>query len=112
MMRDFTPRCGPCSRRDFHAGVKSTLLCGTRCDDLADLMGQPLRELTPMTETPDSMAALERDFCSHLVRWGIEVMSKWNSTSARLRNTLAIGAGWDPARAQEFIDRVNALDPF
>jgi hypothetical protein len=62
-----------------------------------------------MSETADSMAALERDFCSHLVRWGIAVMSKWTTTDARLRNTLAIGAGWDPAKAQEFIDRVNAL---
>ena len=60
-----------------------------------------------MSETPDSMAALERDFCGHLVRWGIAVMSKWTGTDARLRNTIAICTGWDPARAQEFIDRVN-----
>jgi hypothetical protein len=65
--------------------------------------------LAPMTETADRMAALERDFCSHLVRWGIAVMSTWTRTDAMLRNTLAIGAGWGPARAQEFIDRVNAL---
>ena len=63
-----------------------------------------------MSETPDSMAALEHDFCSYLVRWGIDVMRTWHSTHARLRDTLGTGAGWDPARAQEFIDRVNALD--
>jgi hypothetical protein len=55
------------------------------------------------------MAALERDFCGHLVRWGIAVICKWTSTDARLRDTLAIGADWRPAKAQEFIDRVNAL---
>jgi hypothetical protein len=62
-----------------------------------------------MSKTADSMAALERDSCSHLVRWGIAVMRKWTSTDARLRDTLAIGAGWELTRAQEFIDRVNAL---
>jgi len=36
-------------------------------------------------------------------------MSKWTNTDANLRDTLAIGAGWDPVRTQAFIDRVNAL---
>jgi hypothetical protein len=62
-----------------------------------------------MSETADSMAALERDFCGHLVRWGIAVMSKWTDTDARLKDTFAICTGWDSAKAQEFIDRVNAL---
>ena len=66
-------------------------------------------ESAVMSEITDSMAALELDFCGHLVRWGIAVMSKWTIADARLRDTLAIGAGWDPARAQEFIDRVKAL---
>ena len=62
-----------------------------------------------MRETTDNMEALERDFCGHLVRWGIAVMSKWTNTDAKLRDTLAIGTGWAPDKAQQFIDRVNAL---